>query len=907
MNTRSRLKVLAACVASALAQMAWADSANGVDTVMGNVFNSRPVNTSTPSGAIDPEGMGTREPAARTPSGQMYNMPLAETEAINKSAGGWEYFGHVEVGALSVGGDKQARDFKRYKDVDSGLYLNNFGVTANKKDSASFFEATGGGVGKDDQFYSMQFGRYNDWKIKGFYNETVHVFTSTYRNLWSGTGTGNLTLNGLPAGGAVSAAATDIAIGNAVLATPNSELSLIRKKGGARLDLNLTDEWKAYASYSDERRKGSRPFGLVMGGGGGTGGVEIPESIDYTTRDLMAGLSYVDKLTTINLQLSASFFRNNIGTMTVDNPMFLAAANGIAAFPRAVFDLVPNNDSYNVKGEFSRALPDFYKGRITGLVSLTSNRQNDNLIPSTSYAGGTVNGVVGGSWDTTASLSKQSAGAKIDTRLLDFGLSLQPTDKLDVKGKLRHYETRNSTEYWACNPLTGQWGRMTNDGSGSASPTNAAYLAPGVRCNVAATAALGVVPSAGNNNIRNIPYEYKQTNYTLAGDYRLGHASSVNANYERETFDRKHRERAETWEDKFKLGYVNRGIADATLRLSGEHDRRRGSTYIPDPYDEFYSASLGPGPTAAGAVTSWIHVNSLHRKFDLADRDQTIFNARLNYMLRQDLDAGVALQLKDAKFPDAAYGRGSQKQNSLNFDLSWQPSSEMSIFGYYSYANGQMKQKGLQQNACAIGTTYNFWSDGSVSTVAQTAAQLAAGINLVSAQTVTAANWAALCGTASATSPLYPTSRSWDMTQSDHNDVFGLGLKYDFGKAKLDMDYTFSVGTTGTKYNYNAAALGITTSGAPTAAQLTTVGLIGSGFADLKTSQHVLNASLLIPMSKASSVRLLYRYEAGKIRDWHYDGVSANPTPAANQQTYLDSGPQDYRTNTFGVLFNFLM
>lgn len=949
MKTSFRLSAVAAVVAAAFAPAVWADSAAGVDTVIGNALNMRPINTSTPSGAIDPEGMGTYDTPARTPSGQMYDKPLTPREEFGKTDGGWEYFGHVEVGAIGVGGDKAAQGFRRYKDLEGGLYLNNFGVTMNKTDTAAFFEAGGGGVGLDDQFYLMQFGRYNDWKVKAFYNESVHVFTTTYRNLWSGTGTSSLMLKNLPAGGAVSAAATDIAIGNAALATPYSDLSITRTKGGARLDMNLTGEWKAFASYTNERRKGARPFGLVSGGGGGTGGVEIPESIDYTTHDLLAGLQFSDALTSLNLSFAASLFRNKIDTMSVQNPMFLAAvaATGLVGDPLARYDLYPDNNFFNIKGEFARALPNFYKGRLTGTVSLSRSSQNDALIPSTMVPGMAVGGVAaagataataftaaipavgaipnvaGGMWDTTASLSKQNAGARIDTKLFDLGLSLQPMDKLDVKAKARYYETENSTEYWACNPLTGQWGRLINDGSGSAiaaasnnnnnnplyassAAASAAINAAG--CNAAAVKALGIVMQAGNNNIRNVPYEYKQLNYTLGADYRLSPAHSLNANYERETFDRKHRERAETWEDKFKLGYVNRGFEDATLRLSGEHNRRRGSTYNPDPYDEFYSASLSAAPTAAGTnVTSWIHINSLHRKFDLADRDQNVFNARLNYALRPDLDAGVALQMKTITYPDAAYGRGSQKQNSLNFDLNWQPSAELAIFGYYSYANGKMTQKGLNQNACVIGNTYNFWSDGSVSTVAQTPAQLAAGITLVAQTVVTAANFAAVCGTASATSPLYPTSRTWSMAQTDHNDVFGLGLKYDFGKAKLDLDYTFSTGTTGTAYSYNPAALGTTTSGAPTAVQLATVGLIGSGFADLKTTQHILAASLLIPLSKASSMRLLYRYETGKIRDWHYDGVAANPAPAANQQTYLDSGPQDYKTNTFGVLFNFEM
>ena len=57
------------------------------------------------------------------------------------------------------------------------------------------------------------------------------------------------------------------------------------------------------------------------------------------------------------------------------------------------------------------------------------------------------------------------------------------------------------------------------------------------------------------------------------------------------------------------------------------------------------------------------------------------------------------------------------------------------------------------------------------------------------------------------------------------------------------------------------------------------------------------------PLSKKTSIRLLYRYETGKIRDWHYDGVAQNPTPSNNQMTFLDSGPMDYNVSVVGLFF----
>lgn len=935
MNARPRRNILACCISLACTAMAMqpahADSAYGVDAIIGNAFN-----TGYAGGQRDADAT----PSKHTPTGQLYGVPYAKDEAVAGATSGW-----VEIGILSNGADEKAALFRKYKDPKGGLYLNSFGM-ATESDNARFLDITGGGVGNNDQFYSLSVGRYNDWKVKAFYNETPHVFTSTYRNLWSGTGTANLTLNPPLVAGSValgSAAAADIAIGNAALATPYSELSIVRKKGGVQADMNLQDNWKVFASYSNEKRQGARPFGMVSGGGGGTGGVEINESIDYSTHDFLAGIQFSDGLNSANLQASASLFRNNINTMSVQNPMFLAAvpATGLVADPLAVFDLYPNNDYYNVKGEYARELPDLLKGRFTGVVSLSRSSQNDNLIPSTTVAGMAVGGaaaaapnsaltnVAGGSWDTVASLSQRSANLKVDIKLVDLGLSLKPVDDLDVKGKVRYYETQTNSNYWACNPLTGQWGRLINDGSGaalltgfgatsvlanaSAAAIRAATLANG--CNAAgaaAVAALGQTLSAGNINIRSIPYAYKQMNYTLGADYQLNKGNSINGNYERETLNRQHRERAETWEDKIKLGYVNRGLENGTLRLSFENDRLRGTAYNPDPYDPFYSASLGVAPTVAGTnMTSYIHINSLQRKFDLADRDQNILNGRFNYMVRPDLDAGVSLQMKNIKYPDATFGldgRSKQEQNSLNFDLTWQPSTQMTVSGFYAYQDAKSEQNGIQQNACLVGTTYNFWSDGSVSTVAQTPAQLAAGITLVGSTLVTAANALASCGTASATSPLYTTSRAWNVSQKNKSDTLGLGFRFDFSsKTVLDVNYTYTSNRTKIGYSYNAAALGLTTSGLPTATQLATLGLIGNGFSDLALTQNVVDASVLVPFTKESSVRVLGRFEVGKIRDWHYDGVAANPTPGVNMQTYLDSGPQNYRAYVIGVMYQYKM
>ena len=251
-------------------------------------------------------------------------------------------------------------------------------------------------------------------------------------------------MRGLTPGGTTDANTTRTNMLTAISSTPAAELELTRQKSLARLDLTLPANWTAFASYTHEEREGSRPFGAVFGGGGGGGNVEIPESIDYNTHDVGGGLQYATDLTNVNLQAAASFFKNNLDTMTFQNPLFITT-NTIAGvspttFTQGQFDLYPSNDYYHLKAELARKFPKFLNSRVTGVVSLARSQQNDNLIPSSiePLTGGTINGVsTANVWNTTASLSRPTANARIDTTLGDLGIVLNPASALAIKGKVR--------------------------------------------------------------------------------------------------------------------------------------------------------------------------------------------------------------------------------------------------------------------------------------------------------------------------------------------------------------------------------------------------------------------------------------------------------------------------------------
>ena len=157
---RSRLKILTLCVGAAVVQLAaaaaQADTGVGVDTVLGNALNPGTGNTMRDR---DPAGLSGQPQTRRTPTGQLYELPyLPVTPKATES--GWTYSGSVEAGVLGGDANEKNATFRMYKDLDNGLYLNNFEVEAEKADEARFVEAVGGGVGRNDQYFGVEFGRY---------------------------------------------------------------------------------------------------------------------------------------------------------------------------------------------------------------------------------------------------------------------------------------------------------------------------------------------------------------------------------------------------------------------------------------------------------------------------------------------------------------------------------------------------------------------------------------------------------------------------------------------------------------------------------------------------------------------------------------------------------------------------
>jgi hypothetical protein len=125
-----------------------------------------------------------------------------------------------------------------------------------KKDEY-FTEATGENIGRGDQRFTLSGGRYGKFKIEGTYDEIPHKFALDAKNIYSGTGTGALTL-----GDKQDVAFADRAarLNSLMAAAEPIDIELKRKKAELNADLLALEPFGFRVEMGRERKEGTKPF-----------------------------------------------------------------------------------------------------------------------------------------------------------------------------------------------------------------------------------------------------------------------------------------------------------------------------------------------------------------------------------------------------------------------------------------------------------------------------------------------------------------------------------------------------------------------------------------------------------------------------------------------------------------------
>jgi len=376
--------------------------------------------------------------------------------------------------------------FEEFRDVSEGVV---FDFARIGYGDASF---TAIDAGQDDQRYFLNYWQPGKLNLDASYSEIQRTYSTGSRTLFSGIGTGNLTISesfrqgaedaaGSPTAPLASAALKtymDAALANATV----FDLQTHRKNLGASLDYTLLPGLTLSVTGRNEKRDGTRPLGFGtyirrqgLSGIPGTGagnfwretvearGVELIEPLDYDTTEFGTTLAYAKNGHSFSGGFFQSEFRNDTTALYFDNPFEAGPGRASATIfdpnsdqepgapngnnqlrglvARSSMQLAPNNDYQRAFGTASLKLP--FSSRVNVTVARGVMKQNDDFMPYAEnpfvvFSG--VHGQPGVVYAKDVALPLPSLNGKMTTTQGDVKLTSRITKALNVRAGIRYYE-----------------------------------------------------------------------------------------------------------------------------------------------------------------------------------------------------------------------------------------------------------------------------------------------------------------------------------------------------------------------------------------------------------------------------------------------------------------------------------
>lgn len=646
------------------------DSGVGTDLHFGNSLQ--------PEGlvplACDPDGMSWLTAARkRTPSGQLYLCPPDFTQPRALESGDWLFSGVLGLGYLSTD-DENNTNWLRFNNWSDGL-LATLDLSLVQPDGGSYLDLRASRIDSDNQYLKMNAGRSGLFRIEAFARSQVNVTSGVARSIWEGVGSDYLSLKpGLTPGGS---SGSEVAAVSA--AAPEQVLKVVRDKYGVGINYFIDRRFTAYANIAQEEREGARPFGgpfffaFIFPGSGGV--YETPRPVDDSTLNANGGLRYVGSTWNWDIGYSGSFFRHGYQRFSYEVPFaFPPLAPGFNNFPLTLgeFAYEPENDYHGIRGTLTRKLPD--NGQFSMTASWSTSRQDDDLLPPMNCSGlfgldvapFTFNCA---DWNSIGSLSRTSADLSINSTLLDAKLVLQPTARVTLRGNLKFHRQDYRGDYFAFNPLTGQYGYIAENGAqGSSVPGEMGVWDPVLFPDVL-------------TRVRNLPLDKEIHEGSIAADWRLSSRDTLSTALTFTRTERRNREVEDQDDWLLLLGWSTRATDDLTLRINYTYLDRHGHDYNYDPYEFTFSSSL-PGFVDPGTMPP--HTVDALRKYDVGGNRRHKATLIATYALSgySTISGNLRGEWNDY---DAELGRRGYDSRGASLQWDWQPGENVTANGFLGY------------------------------------------------------------------------------------------------------------------------------------------------------------------------------------------------------------------------------
>jgi len=180
----------------------------------------------------------------------------------------------------------------------------------------------------------------------------------------------------------------------------------------------------------------------------------------------------------------------------------------------------------------------------------------------------------------------------------------------------------------------------------------------------------------------NVLLDTEKLNYKVNVSYRINSDYRLQAGFDREEMDRSHGAREQTDESTVWTKLDIRSISNSKLKLKASFSQRDGSQY------------------QASGLTSSIE-NPLLRKFYLADRDRTAFEAKFNHAPVDWINVSLIGRYADDDYTDTTLGLTSSEDYSYNLNADMQFDKRLSGYAFAGQQWIESTQNGSQSFSTA--------------------------------------------------------------------------------------------------------------------------------------------------------------------------------------------------------------
>jgi MtrB/PioB family decaheme-associated outer membrane protein len=379
-----------------------------------------------------------------TPAGARAQEPATDQPNI----------GSVDFGGQFTNTSGDEARYQRYRDLRDGGLLDAFRYTREKDNW--IFAATANHVGYRDQKYQVGFRQYGRFKLNFTWDQiplnysfaASDIFGPLSATPYPGVGSGEYRIDDAVQGAleAICPIPTNCpqpkpAQRQAALYTlitqqaRGLDIRHTRDVATADATLNLARNTNLLLHFQNTTKKGEQPWSASFGF---SAAVDLPGPVDHRTTDFGAAVEWANEKGMLKAGWDGSWFRNDIDTLTWDNPLRLTDFTyGSAYSPgdgtsQGRMDLWPDSSTNMISGTATYKLPG--RSKVYGNVGFSVWDQNDTLLPFT------INTAI-----PVIPLPRQTAEAKADVTNLLLGFTSRPIDKAWLNVRYKLYDFNNKT------------------------------------------------------------------------------------------------------------------------------------------------------------------------------------------------------------------------------------------------------------------------------------------------------------------------------------------------------------------------------------------------------------------------------------------------------------------------------